>query len=66
MILRERYVLRLSTTADDAKNAITNFPHAHFIADLIDFAGEFNSGNVLWITGRRRITAEALQDVGAI
>jgi hypothetical protein len=66
MIFLDRYVLCLSATADNAEHAIANFPRAHFIADLLNFAGELNSGNVLWITGRRRIATEALQDVGAV
>ena len=56
----------LSATADDAEDAIASLPFAHFIAHLCDFAGEFDSGNVLRITGRRRIAAKPLQDVRAI
>ena len=66
MIFGDRHVLRLSTAADDAKHSIADFPHAHLIADLLNFAGEFNPGNVLGITGRRGIAAEALQDVRTI
>jgi hypothetical protein len=66
MIFRNRDVLRLPAATDNTEHSIAGFPRAHFVADLLNFAGEFNSGNVLRITGRRRIAAEALQDIGAV
>jgi hypothetical protein len=66
MILRDRYELGLPATASDTEHAIAGTPPAHLIAHLGNFTGEFNSGNVLWVTRRRRITPEALQDVRTI
>jgi hypothetical protein len=66
MIFRNRDVLRLPAATDNTEHSIADLPLLHFITDLLNFAGEFNSRNVLRITGRRRIAAETLQDVGAV
>ena len=64
--LRQGDELGLCAAANDSKNAIANLPPARVCTDLNDFAGEFQPGNLLRVTGRRRIATQALQNIRTI
>src|SRR6184192_3702863 len=66
MIFRNSNELGLSAAADDSEDAIGRFPTANFLADRFNFTGEFQAGNFLRISRRRRIASEPLQDVRTI
>jgi len=59
-------VLGLSAPTDDAEYAISRFPTAHLSADLLNFAGEFQTRDIGRVPRRRRITPKALPDVGTV
>src|SRR2546427_234857 len=59
--------LSFATTTDSVRpNSFANFPRTRLVAYFDNFAGEFKSRNVLRITRRRGIAAQALQDVRPI
>jgi hypothetical protein len=50
----------------DAENAVTDFPAAHRVSHGFHFTRELEPGNVLGVTGRRRIIPFPLHDVGPV
>jgi hypothetical protein len=66
MTLRHYNILGLSASGSDPKNSLPSLPHAHLGANFVDLAGKLQPGNILRITGRRRVVAHPLVHVSAI
>ena len=64
--LRHYDKLCLRATRSEPENAITGFPRAHRVTDRLHFTGEFKTGDILRITGRRRIIPSTLENIRAV
>lgn len=58
--------LGLGSSAGDAKNSLARLPKLHERANFRDFAGKFDSGNLLRKAGGSRVSSLALQQIGAV
>jgi hypothetical protein len=56
----------MGPATDDPHHAIAFTPAVSFRAELCDFAGKFQPGNVLGSARRRSISTLSLQEIGAI
>jgi hypothetical protein len=62
----DRYKFGMGSASDDPHHAIPFTPTASVRAQFRDFAGEFQSRDVLWSVGRRSVSTRPLQEVCAI
>src|SRR5262245_10049097 len=62
-ILMSRHEFGMCATTDDPHYSIAFVPAASIRAQLCDFAGKLQSGDVLWRTRRCRVSTSPLQEV---
>ncbi len=65
-VFRDHDVFGLRAAGCNAEDALARLPGVHILANLVHFAREFKSGNILRHAWRRGITTLALQNVRPI